>query len=384
MILRKTKEQLEALNAYDTAKEITQQPETWLKTLKQVQEEREAINLFINKVLNEQDFDVIFTGAGTSEFVGSNVYPHVAKFVNHKAKSYGTTDILSSPENFLSKTKPTLLVSFARSGNSPESVAVVKLANQYCENVHHLFITCNKEGALSKLAKELDNAYALNLTDETHDQSFVMTSSFTNMSLATLLIFDASLEDKVAKLAKVGEQILAQEETFEKIVETYDFRRIVYLGSNTMKGISQEAALKMLELTAGKVVVAFDTPLGFRHGPKSIISNDTLTFNFMSNVEYVRKYEIDIIKEMAGQRKENKLMAITGMEDKTLQENVDFNILVDAPELGNELLGIAYILAAQLLAYYKALSFNIGPDNPSPSGEVNRVVQGVIVYEYEG
>lgn len=304
--------------------------------------------------------------------------------MNHKAKSYGTTDILSSPTYFLSKTKPTLLVSFARSGNSPESVAVVNLANQYCENVYHLFVTCNKNGALSKIADELDNAYALNLTDETHDQSFVMTSSFSNMSLATLLIFDSSLEAKVECLVKVGNKILENEAVFENIVKEYDFGRIVYLGANTMKGIAQESALKMLELTAGKVVVAFDTPLGFRHGPKSIISYDTLTLSFMSNDDYARLYELDLVKEMASQRKTNKLMALTATKDEELQQLVDFYFETDGECLPNALLGIAYILVAQLLAYYKALSYNITPDNPCPTGEVNRVVQGVIVHEYKG
>ncbi len=384
MLFRKTKEELVSLHAFDTANEINQQPTTWLKTLAQVQSERADIQAFINQVITQDDFDVIFTGAGTSEFVGSNVYSHVAKFLNHKAKSYGTTDILSSPTYFLSKTKPTLLVSFARSGNSPESVAVVNLANQYCENVYHLFVTCNKEGALSKIASELDNAYALNLTDETHDQSFVMTSSFSNMSLATLLIFDPSLESKVECLAKVGTKILENEEKFENIVKEYDFGRIVYLGANTMKGIAQESALKMLELTAGKVVVAFDTPLGFRHGPKSIISHDTLTLSFMSNDDYARLYELDLVKEMASQRKTNKLMALTATKDTDLEQLVDFYFETEGECLPNALLGIAYILVAQLLAYYKALSYNITPDNPCPTGEVNRVVQGVIVHEYKG
>ncbi len=383
MIFRKTQAELEKVSAYHTANEINQQPKTWLKTLAQIQTERENIEAFISNVIKQDDFDVIFTGAGTSEFVGSSVFSHVAKFVQHKAKSYGTTDILSSPTYYLHKTKPTLIVSFARSGNSPESVAVVNLANQYCENVYHLFVTCNKEGALSKIASELPNAYALNLADETHDQSFVMTSSFSNMALATLLIFDKSLEEKVSQLAEAGSFILENEEKFADIVNKYNFGRIVYLGANTIKGVSQESALKMLELTAGKVVVAFDTPLGFRHGPKSIISDDTLVLTYISNDEYAKKYEVDLVNEMSRQRKENKLMVLTPNEDLELNKLVDFSFNVNA-DLPNALLGIAYIVVAQLLAYYKALSFEITPDNPCPTGEVNRVVQGVIVHEYKG
>ena len=43
-----------------------------------------------------------------------------------------------------------------------------------------------------------------------------------------------------------------------KVVDAFDFKRIVYLGSNVLKGTAQESALKMLELTAGKVVTMYE------------------------------------------------------------------------------------------------------------------------------
>ena len=149
-----------------TLNEIYQQPKTWLKTLNQLKESRQAIQSFINKVIKCDDFDVILTGAGTSEFIGNALYSHLSKELNYKVKSYGTTDIVATPENYLSKTKPTLLISFGRSGNSPESIGAVEAASVVCENLYNLFITCNKNGALSKMSEELDNCYAINLTDE--------------------------------------------------------------------------------------------------------------------------------------------------------------------------------------------------------------------------
>ena len=130
---------------------------------------------------------------------------------NYKTKSFGTTDIVATPENYLSQNKPTLLISFGRSGNSPESVGAVDVADEVCgNNVYHLFVTCNHEGALSKAAEKRDNAFAINLTPETHDQSFAMTSSFSNMMLATLLCFcldnldavKAELEDVITTAEK--------------------------------------------------------------------------------------------------------------------------------------------------------------------------------------
>ena len=371
-----------------TLKEIYQQPKTWLKTLNQIKESRQAIQSFIDKVIKCDDFDVILTGAGTSEFVGNALYSYLNKKLNYKVKSYGTTDIVATPENYLSRTKPTLLISFGRSGNSPESIGAVDAASTVCSNLYNLFITCNKNGALSKMAGELDNCYAINLTEETHDQSFAMTSSFSNMYLAAYLCFNLdNLDEKSLVLNQVASSTQNfLDNNFEvayKIVNEYNFERIVYLGSNTLKGISQESSLKMLELTAGKTVAVFDTPLGFRHGPKSIINDSTLTVVYVSNDEYTYKYDVDLIKEISSQRKNNKLVVVSDKHSEELDALADYTLSYDINENANNVeLGLAYITFAQTLAVLKSLSMNLTPDNPCPSGEVNRVVKGVTLYPY--
>ncbi|MBM6859168.1 SIS domain-containing protein [Clostridium saudiense] len=371
-----------------TLKEIYQQPKTWLKTLNQIKESRQAIQSFIDKVIKYDDFDVILTGAGTSEFIGNALYSYLNKKLNYKVKSYGTTDIVATPENYLSRTKPTLLISFGRSGNSPESIGAVDAASTVCSNLYNLFITCNKNGALSKMAEELDNCYAINLTDETHDQSFAMTSSFSNMYLAAYLCFNL---DRLDEKSLVLNQVFSATQNFldnnfevvYKIVNEYNFERIVYLGSNTLKGISQESSLKMLELTAGKTVAVFDTPLGFRHGPKSIINDSTLTVVYVSNDEYTYKYDLDLIKEISSQRKNNKLVVISDKHSEELDSLADYTLSYNINENANNVeLGLAYITFAQTLAVLKSLSMNLTPDNPCPSGEVNRVVMGVTLYPY--
>lgn len=170
---------------------------------------------------------------------------------------------------------------------------------------------------------------------------------------------------------------------FKKVVDEYDFDRIVYLGSNTLKGIAQESALKMLELTAGKVVTMYDTPLGFRHGPKSIVDDKTLTVIFLSDFEYTRKYEIDLLKEMSLQRKGNKILVISNKKYDGVNNLADFYYTFDSSYLDNVFVGLDYIVCAQLIALFKSLSLDITPDNPCPTGEVNRVVKGVTLYPYE-
>lgn len=371
-----------------TVKEIYQQPATWEKTCRQIEEHKDEIQKFIDQVITQEDFDVILTGAGTSEFVGNALFPHLTGLLNYKVKSYGTTDIVATPEAYLSRTKPTLLISFGRSGNSPESIGAVDAAESVCDNIYHLFVTCNKDGALSKRAESTEHCYAINLTPETHDQSFAMTSSFSNMYLATYLCFHLNELDKVVaevrKIAAAGQNFLDNQYSIpQTIVNEYDFNRIVYLGSNTLKGTSQESALKMLELTAGRVVTMYDTPLGFRHGPKSIIDDNTLTVVYLSDDAYTRQYEIDLIKEMSGQRKGNRIVAVMSKTDEAVAALVDYTVVFGLEENHeNVQLGLDYILFAQTLAVLKSLSLSITPDNPCPTGEVNRVVKGVTLYPY--
>lgn len=387
MIFNLTKEQLEEKKAIYTATEIAQQPVTWKKTIQQIQELKEEIQAFLSLVMRRGDYDIVLCGAGTSEFVGNSLYSYLNKKTNYKCKSYGTTDIVATPENYLSAKKPTLLISFARSGNSPESIGAVDAANTVCENLYHLFITCNRNGALALRAEEQENCYAINLTDETHDQSFAMTSSFSNMLLACLLSFELDHLDEIAQsfdsLISSAAHFLEKDYGFaQSIVQEYDFNRIVYLGTNTCKGIAQESALKMLELTSGKVATMYDTPLGFRHGPKSIIDDHTLTIIYLSDDEYAYKYELDLIKEMSVQRKGNKIVAISNQYRSEVKELTDYYYAFDIEARNNVELGLLYILVAQCIAFFKSLSYEITPDNPCVSGEVNRVVKGVILYPY--
>lgn len=389
MIFGKEKTEWESLKGIFTATEIHQQPATWKKTIAQIEASKEELKAFISNVTKHDDYDIILTGAGTSEFVGNALLSYLNKVTDYKTKSYGTTDLVATPENYLSQTKPTLLISFGRSGNSPESVGAVDVADEVCgDNLYHLFITCNKNGALSKAAETRSNAYAINLTDETHDQSFAMTSSYSNMMLATLLCFSL---DNLDAMKKELEDIITHSEAFlennwniaKEIAYGYDFNRIVYLGANACKGMAQESALKILELTAGKVCTMYDTPLGFRHGPKSIIDDNTLTIVYISDNEYSRRYEVDLIKEMSGERKGNKIAIVAAKPYAELEGLADYLIVMNNDaDHDNMLLVFEYILFAQTLALFKSLSYDITPDNPCPTGEVNRVVKGVTLYPY--
>ena len=387
-IFNYTEEQMKENFSTFTIHEIYQQPATWRKTCAQLAACKDELQKFVDQVVKAADFDIVLTGAGTSEFVGNSLYHALNKKYDFKVKSYASTDIVPNPEDTLSRTKPTLLVNFGRSGNSPESVGSVEAAEVVCENIYHLFVTCNCEGALSKLADKHDNCFALNLTPETHDKSFAMTSSYSNMYLATYLALNLDRLDEITaaveKICAAGENFLNnQYEEVAKIVADFDFDRIVYLGNIALKGVAQESALKMLELTAGKVATMYDSQLGFRHGPKSIINDNTLTVAYLGDDPYRRRYELDLIKEMAGQRKGNKIAVVYNTDCEEVKELADYTIQFNVGEaMENVMLGLDFIMFAQTLAVMKSLSMSITPDNPCPTGEVNRVVKGVILYPY--
>lgn len=385
MFLTISDEMLKRTNAFDTAKEITQQPQTWRKTLQLVQSNKNRIKDFLNQLGEIGSFDIIFMGAGTSEYIGNSLVHYLNKISHFNARSVASTDMILNPRLYVNPNKNTLFISYGRSGNSPESVGSVNAANTATNHAYHLFITCNKDGALAKLAYGNDRILALELPEETNDLGFAMTSSFTNMLLATVLCFNLDqlnlYEDKVNDLAKSVEGNLQNHaEYLREVVDEYDFERIIYLGSACMKGFAQESSLKVLELTQGRVSTLFDTLTGFRHGPKSFINQKSLIVIYLSDDEFVRKYEIDLINELKSQQKGYKILVIN---HKEIEFKTNYNIHCVYNDLPMELVGLKMIMIAHMIAFFKSLSLGITVDNPCPTGEVNRVVTGVTIYPVE-
>lgn len=120
--------QLEQLNAFWTAKEIEQQPECWKKTWQSIQEKRADIQAFLNQALAAPNARIILTGAGTSAFAGRALAPILSGHIKRRVDAIATTDLVADPQEYLAEDIPTLLISFARSGNSPESVASLDVA----------------------------------------------------------------------------------------------------------------------------------------------------------------------------------------------------------------------------------------------------------------
>lgn len=381
------REHLIERGANATAREICQQPATWRQTYRIVSEQAGDLYDFMQQILAKPDFDVVLTGAGTSEFVGNALLPAISPGLNFHVRSCATTDIVLAPARYLSPSRPTLLVSFARSGDSPESLGAIQAADRVSgDNVRHLVITCNAEGMLARRAANQVSAYTVFLPPQTNDAGFAMTSSFSCMYLAALSVFNldvlGEIEERLEGAAHNASALIEQDFSLATgIVEQFDFRRLVFLGSAALKGIAQESALKMLELSAGKVETMFDSPMGFRHGPKSIVNDETLTVLYLSDNTLARRYELDLLREMSSQRAGNKLCVIANEYSGEAYELADYYLAFDGGlALPNSFLALPYVCFAQTLALKKSLALGLSPDNPCSTGEVNRVVKGVTLY----
>jgi len=367
--------------AIHTAKEIEQQPKLWRNLVGIIEQRREEADAFLDPLTSNKDLRIILTGAGTSAFAGEAIAPYLQQFNNFNVEAIATTDIVSNPEQYLQRDRVTLMVSFARSGNSPESVAAVKLADQLVDECHHLFLTCNPDGELSVHANNHSNALCILMPEGSNDKSFAMTSSFSCMTMACIALLGGEAQTElianVERIATMCESKIQQWIEPVRSLASLSYNRLVVLGSGGFCGLAREAALKSLELSAGKVMAAFDSSLGFRHGPKFSINEQTLVVQFVSTDGYTRKYDIDLFNEIKGDGQALKLIAIAGQgfDDEQVIE-------LGGSDLDQVWLSFPYILFAQMLAFEKSLKLELGPDNPCPSGEVNRVVQGVSIHTY--
>ncbi|MGX6978549.1 SIS domain-containing protein [Vagococcus elongatus] len=384
-MLKWTEEQLNEVGGKITAKEIKQQPELWEETYEIYENHREKLNLFLKEFEDKvsKKIRIIFTGAGTSAYVGDVVKPHLIRFGDTKRYQFEaipTTDIVSAPHSFLKEDEPTVLVSFARSGNSPESVAAIRLADKIVKDLRHLIITCAPEGQLANDSRLSSKSFLLLMPALSNDKGFAMTGSFSCMTLTALLTFDKEHTEKkvfIDTMVAMGHQAVELEEKIQHLVD-HEFDRVVYLGSGSLSALTREAQLKLLELTAGKVTTAFDSSMGFRHGPKSFVNEKTIVFTFISNDPYTQQYDRDILDEIKGNGIAVNTVAIAQNKASFDGESLE---LISDKLLPDGYAALPFVMIAQIFALLTAIKVGNKPDTPSPTGTVNRVVKGVTIHE---
>jgi len=351
-----------------TIREIAQQPEMWRRAIAAIDVRRAEVATWLAPLLARPKLRIILTGAGTSAYAGQMLAPALTEALGRPVEAIATTDIVAAPRQYLLPETPTLLVSFARSGSSPESVAAVDLTEQLVKDAHHLILCCNPDSQLAR--QVVRDGLCLLMPPETLDRSFAMTSSVTSMvvSLLALLAPDA---EQAALLGKTVDHLLETPLADVAALVGNGLERVIFLGSGALQGVATEAALKCVELSAGRTCCFAESSLGLRHGPKFVVDAHSKVISLTAADPYIRRYDQDMAAELENDQVAHGVVRL------------DRVFPFAGAQLKGLWLGLAYLVWCQLLAWRNALAHGVTPDNPAPDGMVNRVVQGVTIHPFD-
>jgi fructoselysine-6-P-deglycase FrlB-like protein len=371
------KKTAKALQHWATFRETMSQPAIWRSWTNQLVAHAETISAWVR---SRGYTEIWFCGAGTSAFIGDTLSAYLNTPPRTlRCRSIPTTDLVSCPANFIRPDDRILVVSFGRSGTSPETIGCLDLLDTHLPDADRLHFTCNPTGALAtrKPAGSGEQRVVL-LPPETNDSGFAMTSSYSTMLLSALACLDEfpplAIPEAFEQLADAVQGVLDS-----SILLNGDNRkppaRAVFLGSGVLAAAARESALKVLELAAGQIPTMWDSTLGFRHGPKAIVNDDTRVHVFVSNDPHTRKYDMDAANEIRHQY--GKSSVTTFGSDK---QNVDVYI----PLIGNDAWSsVLYVAAVQIQSIMWSDALRINVDNPFSQGHLSRVVQGVPLYPFQ-
>jgi len=374
-----------------TPLEIESQPQLWIKNFEMLRKREEEVRAFITaRIFSKESPRVILSGAGSSAFIGLACESLLRCKWRLDVDARATTDIITHWSSILLRQADNTMISFSRSGNSPESIGAVALASQFCESANHIIVTCNKDGRLAKLRNEKDNVLLLLLSEETNDKGLAMTCSFTTMLMvAQFLAFVNDLEEYegiISDLSRATDALFEDYSHVIKEISETGFNRTLFMGSGCLYGCSVESSLKLQEMTGGNIMCKADTFMGVRHGPEAIIDDETLVVYFLSTDPFVRRYELDLMKEIYEKGIGMRKIVVCNRTDSEIERYVDYSIEFDRDNRFNipdSCRPVMDVTVGQMMGLFKSLNLNLKPDSPSERGIITRVVRGVKMYDHE-
>jgi tagatose-6-phosphate ketose/aldose isomerase len=380
-LLAASPEEQERVGARHTLREIAQQPVTWVETAALLAAHAPPLAAALAVLQRPGDAgSIVLTGSGSSLYAGECLAPALQAATGLAVRAVPAGELLIQPRSFLPARGPRLLVSFGRSGNSPESCGAIDAVREAAPDCRHLVITCNPQGGLATRYRDDPRVAVIVLDDKTNDRSLVMTSSFTNMVLAATVLGTPSDPDAYVRraraVARAGAEVLLRCSDALAAAGRGSYGSAVYLGSGCRHGSAREAALKMLEMTNGRVKTFPETYLGLRHGPMCAVDDDTLVVCFLSSDPVTRAYEVDLVRELA--RKElgaRRVIVGHGVPPGLVSAR---DLVVDVPALQSvpdDDAPVLDVLVGQLLGAFRGLSLGLRPDMPAEDGVINRVVE---------
>jgi tagatose-6-phosphate ketose/aldose isomerase len=369
-----------------TPREIHQQPETWRTTFQRCHDLRQEITSAVRSAgigRGSSSPIVYMVGAGTSDYIGRALAPLLRRRWGTEVWPVPSTTLLADFEEFHRRDREYLWISFSRSGQSPEGVALLEQTLQQRRNIRHIVITCNQKGEMAALsARHPERALAIVLDEAANDRGLAMTSSFTNMLVAGQCVANIeSLQEYgeiVSQMAEVGERFLPAAAEVAASVTTLGCCRVILVGTGALQAVAQECVLKLVELSAGRAMA--ETPLGLRHGPMSSLDHQTLFVAFLSRDRRRRSYELDLLDEISRKRLGRVRIAVTANEVGELESRADYPLSLDCPGFADEYRPAVDVMLGQLLGLFASLRSGLKPDHPSPNGAISRVVAPIKLY----
>jgi tagatose-6-phosphate ketose/aldose isomerase len=362
-----------------TPAEIAQQPATWRTTHRLFEESRTELMKFLQQAHSER-WTIYLVGAGTSDYIGHSIANLLRSRWRCDVSAIASTDLLTNRDDLVIPDRDYLWISFSRSGDSPEGVAVLEQALASSPRVRHLIVSCNKSGRMVELAQQSKNCFAMLLDDAVNDRSLAMTSSFTNMvvfgqELAHL--WDGkSFEGTLEKMSLAADYVLNDGAVLAHSLAQRGYRRACFVGAGALAATARESALKILELTSGDIQTMHETTLGLRHGPMSSLNMDTLFTGFISNDDRRRRYDLDLLNEIAAKHVVRTIVAI-GRPDAAS----DYSLYCEAfDDLDDAYRPAVDVIFSQMLGLFASIGLGLKPDSPSPNGLISRVVEQFAIY----
>jgi len=362
-----------------TPAEILQQPATWQATWCLFLELRNELAQFL-RVAHDQRWTVLLIGAGTSDYIGRSLTGLLRQRWGTEVLAIPSTDLLAGRDELIIDGKNYLWISFSRSGDSPEGVAVLEQALSSCPNVKHLVISCNAKGRMVQLARDSRDAISVVLDDAVNDRSLAMTSSFTNMLLfgqalahlwepadyaATLERMTAAAEFLLEDGARLAHEIASQRNNLA-----------CFVGAGNLAGAAKESGLKLTELTGGHIVALSETTLGLRHGPMSALNHETVFTAFVAGNERQRRYDLDLLREIRTKDVVRTIVSV-GAQEST----ADHSLYCEAFEtIADGYRPAVDVIFGQMLGLFSSIELGLKPDAPSPAGVISRVVPPFTIY----
>ena len=373
-----------------TPAEIHQQPDTWRNTFHKLSQQHPQILKFLEQAGirpgSPNSPTVLLVGAGTSDYIGRSLSRLMSQKWQCEVIAIPSTELITNMDEFILSNKEYVWISFSRSGDSSEGVAVLQQAlDRYPRQVRHLIVTCNHAGAMVQKFSQHSNVMAILLDDAVNDRGLAMTSSFSNLVVAgqylAYIHTPEAYKPLLDSMIGMGRNLLsiAADRVFQ--LANTPIGKVCFLGTGSLQAVADESALKVLELNAGKIHTIAQSPLGLRHGPLSSIDATTLVVAYLSGDAYRRQYEIDLLEELHRKQLGSAMLLVAPSEDRRLI-SLTPNVLVLPLQDGfpDGCRPPVDVIVGQLLGLFFAVKNGIRVDSPSANAAISRVVSHVKIY----